>query len=235
MKQIFNHRRFFVSLISGVLAVIVMSCGEDQIVEKIVNVPGDTVKIIRKLDYNFIESFSVDMEKNDEAMQASVRGDSIYLYWPLYLPQPEHIAPIITVADKATVQPASKVEVAFETGVAYTVTAEDGSRKNCVLKVVINQPSPWFEATAGQVEVGTELILNGDFFIPDQTMTHVYMISKGSAVATELVITQISETRINAQMPADFAVGAYQIKVQTGWRVTYDREYEVIDVVAAPI
>jgi hypothetical protein len=235
MTKRLNHRLFFVFLMSTLLAIMALSCGEDQVIEKIVDVPGDTVKVARKLNYNFIETFSVDLGAGEAAMQASVRGDSIYLYWPQYLPQPENITPVITVADKAGVQPASETQIAFETGVTYTVTAEDGSQKKYVLKVVINQALPWFEATVGQVEVGTEMILNGDFFIPDAAMTHVYMIAEGSTVETELTIVQITETRINVQVPADFAMGPYKVKVRTGWRVAYDREYDTIDVVASPI
>src|SRR4051812_31297221 len=116
MMEHFNPRMFFVSWISGMLAIITMGCGEDQVVEKIVNVPGDTVKVARKLNYNFIESFSIDAAEGQESLLGSVRGDSIYLYWPVYVPQPEHVTPMIIVADKATVQPASAAEVAFKTG-----------------------------------------------------------------------------------------------------------------------
>ena len=235
MMKRFNHRLFFILLMGCVPMILILGCGEDEVVEKIVDVPGDTVRVARQLDYNFMETFSVEMAEGAAAMQASVRGDSIYLYWPLYLAQPAHIAPVITVAPKAGVQPASGAEVAFETGVAYTVTAEDGSKKKYVLKIVINQPQHWFEATVGQTEVGKNMILNGDFFIPDATMTHVYLIAAGTTVATEIEIVAITETRITAKVPANFAPGAYQVKVQTGWRKAYDRLYEVIDVVAAPI
>jgi len=234
MMKRFNQRLFFIPLIGSVLMVMAMSCGEDQVVEKIVDVPGDTVRVARKLDYNFIETFSVDMGEGVGPMQASVRGDSIYLYWPLYLAQPVHIAPVITVAQKASVQPASGAEVDFETGVYYTVIAEDGSKRKYVLKVVINQPQPWFEATVGQTEVGKNMILNGDFFIPDAAMTHVYLIAAGTAAATEIEMVAITETRITARVPTDFVPGSYRVKVQTGWRQVYDREFETIDIVAAP-
>jgi hypothetical protein len=225
MIRIFHRRLFVVSCRCCLLALMAMACGDDVEVEKIVNIPGDTVRVTPKSADASITSFTVGA--GGEALKASVRGDSIYLYWPVYLAQPAHIAPVINVATQAAVQPASGAEVVFETGVTYTVTSEDGTERKYKLKKVINQPVPWVEGTAA-IEVGSSLFLNGDFFIPDADLTHVFL--QNAAGAVELAISSISETQIVVAVPADMPVGPYKLKVHTGWRVTYDRLFEQLEV-----
>src|SRR5690606_26321567 len=143
------HTKTYIYLIALVVGVLALSCKEEEIVEKIINIPGDTVQVTAEVNYTDILAFTVPGGEEGSALKASVREDSIYLYWPVYWDLPEHIVPEIAVAEKAGISPASGEEVALKTGEAYTVTAEDGTEKAYFLNLVVNQTPPWFQINSG--------------------------------------------------------------------------------------
>lgn len=173
--------------------------------------------------YNRLETFSI--AAGSGAISGAIAGDSIVIYWPSHLPQPEKISPQITVAENATVTPVSGTEVDFKTGTAFTVKAQNGAEKKFYLKVVYNQPPiQVFEVTYSAVKGGSLVVDNGTvirYIERDAAKTKCYIVDDGD-VATELPLEFFTgysgEANMRISVPDDPAikVGAYRLRITSG-------------------
>ena len=191
---------------------------EDEVVDRIVEIPGDTV-IVSGL--NQVNAFLVTEISPDTVLEAAIVEDSLVIYWPSYEPIPGSISPQIFISEGASINPASGTPVPFATGTKYIVTAESGDTRNYVLKVVINQPAPVYSTNVSKLSLsGTDgfLAFNGDFFIPDTSQTQVYFISweDDQQIQLEIDFARIKTTQIVVTIPANLPKGYYRTKMRSG-------------------
>lgn len=165
-------------------------------------------------------------------LKGVIENDEIIVYWPPYLAVPDSISAAITVAEKASVLPASGSKVAFDGKTAYVVTAEDGSKKTYRLKPVINQPLTYIERTNGDLQgFGENLVIVGDFFIADSNQTKAYLVTPDNKEIPLAYYTQYegvqmcTQTQLWLRIPeavkdtiAPVPMGDYGLKVVTGRR-----------------
>jgi hypothetical protein len=183
--------------------------------------------------YKEITTFSI--KAGDLNLAAAVAGEEVTVYWPYTVDLPATIAPVITVSEKATIQPASGATVPFEDGVKYTVTAQDGGTTTYTLKVIVNQPEisiPQEDVTSIAIFGGT-LDIRGQNFMMDKSKNKVFLIDK-VGVETELSIYTIDDllgtgfgTNIGANIPAEgvsIDTGSYRVKVISGARTVVTPE-----------
>ncbi len=202
-------------------AGITTSC-EDEVVDRIVEIPGDTVTV---LGFNHIVSFQVEEFSADTVLEAVSKDDSLIIYWPSFRPLPASIAPNIVVANGATITPVSGASVPFATGTAYTVTAEDQSERQYILKVVINQPRPVYgrEGVTTFITIPNEkdnilFPFFGDYFVPGTSQTSLYFISWENQEETKLKTVSATATRIEVEIPGNLPKGYYRTKLVSGAR-----------------
>jgi len=185
------------------------------------------------LPYTEIVSFSIK-DNNGSVLKAAIVNNEITLYWPPEQAVPETITPVITLSDKATIQPASDTPVAFSENTTFTVTAEDGSKVTYKLAPTINYTKPYVSTITSVTTYkdktykiqNQRFIINGDYFNPDATATKVFLVSadKTEVPATIALITAIRITVTSANP------GAYnQVKVVTNNRtVLFNFPLEVV-------
>lgn len=173
--------------------------------------------------YNRVESFSI--AAGESSISGAITGDSIVIYWPSYLPQPEMVSPQIAVAENASVTPASGTAVDFKTGTAFTVKAQNGAEKKFYLKVVLNQPPiQVYEQTYAAVKGGSLVVDNGTvmrYFERDAAKTKFYIINDQDVV-TELPLEFFNDfsgapsMRISVPDDASLELGAYKLRITSG-------------------
>ncbi|MBB6273320.1 hypothetical protein HDF26_003780 [Pedobacter cryoconitis] len=184
-------------------------------------------------DYSYSNLVSFSLKGNDgEILKGAITAKDITVYWPPFTQVPDSITPQITVAERASISPASGKKVAFKETTKYTVTAQDGSQTVYTLKPVINQPipyisgfSPFYSHDNNGVRVfypDTELDIQGDYFLTDSLATKVYLdIEGGNEIP--MVITAIAKTRIISEVLSEkLKKGTYfKIKIISGSRTIY--------------
>lgn len=226
MKMTNKARGRCISLITSLLLItaagFIASC-EDEVVDRFVDIPGDTITIS---GLNQIITFEIAEFSADTALKAAIKEDSLIIYWPTYKTVPANISPTIVIPENASVEPRSGESVPFETGTAYRVTAEDKSERQYILKVVLYQPEPWYGLNIVQsndlkfIEIfdrpETILQLQGDLFIPDTTQTRMYIINLDTEKETQLEITQININRISLKLTPDIEKGYYSTNLVSG-------------------
>ena len=230
-------------LLTGTAALIT-SC-EDEVVDRFVDIPGDTVTV-NISGLNQIIAFQVEEFSTDTVLEAAIKEDSLIVYWPSSIkPAPTTISPTILVPEGASVTPASGESVPFVTGTTFTVTAEDQSERQYVLKVVFNQPEPYYNTDLGggvvfsgnnniryiEVYEGAKalgigfvnlVLLGGDFFIPDTTRNTIYVTHLDTEKETQLAITSLTPMNLQFRMPEDLERGYYSSTFITGGRTIRD-------------
>ena len=178
--------------------------------------------------FNSIVSFSFT-DASGEKIKAAVEGDSLLIYWPSYLEQPQAIIPTITVSEKAIVQPASGTQVPLATGTLFIVTAQDGTSKKYYLKLIRNQPDIMIdESTVQVVYRGNTIKFNSDRamfrnIIKDAAQTSLYLVNPaGKEVKMNITFIEndaaVSGDAINIPVPDTLTPGAYKIKLVSGIR-----------------
>lgn len=168
--------------------------------------------------YKDIESFIIKDALNNE-LKASLKGDSIIVYWPPFQDIKDKVTPEIKVSSGASVNPSSGQEINLKTGTSYVVTAQDGSIKKYVLKLALNQPIPIINRIA-LTRLGQSLLIIGEYFIPDSNQTKVFLIDKQNKEyqihfsATDALWSN----KIQSTVPLDgkLDTGNFQIKLISG-------------------
>ncbi len=194
------------------------SCIKNNIVDKII--PGDTVNVAAKLPYNQIISFTVPVPGQDSLL-ASLRDDTIYVYWPSYISLPDSVSPSLLVGKQATVAPASGKKIHLPDNLSYTVTAENGDKAVYHLKLVVNQAIPSFTiqilASIGYRQ-GVVITLVSSYFVPDTALTKFYFLDKNNNQTLITGVKSLSTTGATLTIPSSLDTGTYNVKVVSAWR-----------------
>src|SRR5690606_29640723 len=126
-----------------------------------------------ELPYNEIEKFRVVDETSGVDISAAIQGNEIiFLYWPPLVGEPDSIRPEITVSEGATVFPASLENVPFGEEVTYTVTAENGEKRQYRLLPTTGQPPIDFTFSDNAFNLGkSDMAIRVQHVIPDPEKT----------------------------------------------------------------
>ncbi|QNK62536.1 hypothetical protein H7F33_18675 [Pedobacter sp. PAMC26386] len=184
-------------------------------------------------DYSYSNLVSFSMKGSDgETLKGAISTQDITVYWPPFTKVPDSIIPQITVADRASISPASGKKVAFKETTRFTVTAQDGTTTIYTLKPVINQPIPYFNGVSTAyshdnngvtvIHPDTELDLQGDYFVTDSLATKLYLEVEG-AQEIPMKVIDIYKTRILSEnLSEKVKKGTYfRVKVVSGSRTIY--------------
>lgn len=178
--------------------------------------------------YHNILSFSIK-NADGSASKAVITDQDITLYWPPFQKVPDSITPVIQVAERATISPASGTKVAFKETTKFTVTAQNGSKTVYTLKPTVNQPVPYitdispafsYDFNGTKVfQPNAELAISGDYFIADTLLTKVYLTVEGSQ-DIKVPYEAIATTQINAGLVSGMIKTGvpFKIKLITGIR-----------------
>lgn len=173
--------------------------------------------------YNAIESF-VTTDTSGAPLKASIVGGDIIVYWPPLQAIPDSITPVITISDRAVIQPASGVKVAFSESTIYKVTAQNGSTRAFTLRPDVNQPPITFADPAGnRLQIGAGLDLLGEYYITDTNRTRLYLLNDKKGTSRQLALSQatlFTYSRISVPIPTDGTVdtGYYHVRLASGVR-----------------
>ncbi|WP_312136696.1 hypothetical protein [Sphingobacterium sp.] len=183
------------------------------------------------LPFNHIESFKIT-DAEGKLVSASIVGDRIVLYWSPYQEIPASINPQIQLAENATVRPASgeKIDLSENQPVKYTVTAQDGKTKIYNLEFFFNQP--YIRLSKREVPMtllpsSVEIGVAGEHFLPEIEKTKAFLID-ATKKEVPLKIKKIkAPTYIDMELPENFEVGFYQIRIISGIRSAITEPFEV--------
>jgi len=190
------------------------------------------------LPYSEIVNFTIK-DNTGASIKAAIENNEITLYWPPAQEVPENISPVITVSDKATIQPASGTTVKFNENTVFTVTAEDGKTTTYKLKPVINSTKPYISSVSildynGYffTEINSNITVNGDYFNTNANLTKIYFINNDNA---EIPATISGITPIRADVATE-TPGLYQkVKIVSNNRsFTIDKTFEILAKSPAP-
>lgn len=184
-------------------------------------------------DYSYSNLVSFSLKGNDgEILKGAITAQDITVYWPPFTKVPDSIIPQITIAERASISPASGKKVAFKETTKFTVTAQDGTQTVYTLKPVINQPIPYISGFSpayshdnNGVRVfypDTELDLQGDYFLADSLATKLYLEVEGGQ-EIPMIITTLAKTRIISEVLSEkLKKGTYfKVKIVSGSRTIY--------------
>ena len=169
--------------------------------------------------YNNIESFTVK-DASGKDLQGAIINDQIIVYWPPYQEVPQTIIPEISLAERATIEPASGSQVPFKDGTTFTVRAQDGSIRRYKLMPVINQPPAKVSFSFWPEIVGGSLSASGEYLIPDTSVTELYLINASTQKSTRIWgrdFYSFSFSGLGIQnIPLNIDTGFYNIKLVNG-------------------
>lgn len=169
------------------------------------------------LPYAEIETFIIE-DAHGEPLQAVLKDEEIIIYWTPLEDEPETIRPVISLSQGATVSPASGEAVPYSATTAYTVTAQDGSKKIYTLRPEGGQPIPYLNTlTNTEPYINGAFSISGDYFLPDTDRTKVYLVADNQEYElTEF--NQFTNSRITPFIPitTELDTGYYEVKVVTG-------------------
>jgi len=167
--------------------------------------------------YNNIEKFAV-RDQTGQELKALIRNGDIIINWPPFQSIPDSVSPEIIVSGRASVFPASGTKIIFKEGLTYEVKAQDGSTKSYSLKFNISQPKPTYvvnKAVDGALRLGDELVLSGEYFLPDTAQTSLYLIDKNKK-ETKIILSRVLNSIIQGVVPTNIDTGIYHIRFKTG-------------------
>ncbi|MFD1769870.1 hypothetical protein [Sphingobacterium suaedae] len=181
--------------------------------------------------YNNIERYIVHDAKG-QSLTASIVEQNIFIYWPPYQVVPKSITPIISISERATIVPASGVEINLsnQTPVAYQVTAQDGSTKTYQVHLIVNQPliravpnlpDNNYVLTSGPLSISTEHILTAE------GSTSVYLINE-QGEEEKLSLASLGVSAINVYIPDETTEGTYRLKVVSGIRSVVTDQFSIV-------
>lgn len=194
---------------------------------------GSCKKVYEEYPYANVVSFTVK-DANGDPLKAVIDSKNLTLYWPPNQVLPDSIAPVIVVSDRASVSPASGKKVVFKDNVKFTVTAQNGSTKEYLIKQVINQPVIKVSMLQGIFTYNGKdfakrpisVTIFGDNFIADTKQTKIFLVNTADNTEKEQTISNISPIVITVNLDASTANGTYKLKVVSGLRsFTIDRQF----------
>lgn len=212
----------FIFSLSLILTSLVLSCKKEY-VDKFNVIPGDTVRVSGD---NYVRSFTIKEYSADTAITATIKNDSIIVYWPSYKPLPSVIRPEIQLPEKTTILPANGEEVEFKTGTSYKVTSESGKIKNYKLVLDFRQPKPMLTRAAEGTVIarntgayygnGTSTLISGDWIFPVISQTKAYFVAVSDKKEYEVEVTSVTTSGIKCVIPATIPEGNYDLKLVNG-------------------
>ncbi|MFZ4860770.1 hypothetical protein ACL9RF_01150 [Sphingobacterium sp. Mn56C] len=166
-------------------------------------------KEFKEAPYANIEQFTVKIADNN-VIKGGIQGDSIFVYWPAGISVPSHVTPQIRLSEGATISPASDVSVAFNSSTVYTVTAQNGDKKQYKLIPQINIPKPILTNhpfTGTTLELGYTLNFSGQYLLAnDTTQTRIFMVDTASGEEIQVYLKDASVLNsivLQVRMPLD--------------------------------
>lgn len=178
-------------------------------------------------------NFSIKDAKG-EILKAGLENQEIILYWPPEQAVPEFITPSITLAEGATVLPASGTKVPFRNGEVFRVKAKNGNTTTYKLKLKINAIIPYISnvnfmkfKTKIFLTKGSPVSIIGDYFGTDAKLIKLYLIGKDDK---ETQVEPVSVNPISISFIPDGTPGLYKrIKlVSQELTAIYEQEFELI-------
>jgi hypothetical protein len=177
--------------------------------------------------YNNIEQFTVTDAAGNQLKAVIGEDNSILLYWTPFAAVPDSIVPVIAVSSQASIEPGSGVRVPFKEGTVYTVRAQDGSSRTYTLRPVINTPVPVFTVNNTALSLGDELVLNGEYIIPDTARTKLYLRDKNNRDIQLTGFSTFYSTTIHVSIPLSIDTGSYQIRLVSGANIVTQGPYYI--------
>lgn len=206
------NRCFTAAAIITLVCIITVSCKKEYI-NKYNTIAGDTIRLSGD---NYITSFQVTIQGEAAPLKAALTTDSIIITCTSYQSLPDSVSPAITVADSASITPASGIKVAFKTGTKYTVTAQTGAKKEYVLKVDYRQPLPYFSSIVGSLSPGERVTFSGDNFLTDTSRTAVYLVNIADKAEYKAELRTLTSAGPTFAVPANAPPGLYDVKMVNG-------------------
>ncbi|MFT3824980.1 MAG: hypothetical protein QM731_13740 [Chitinophagaceae bacterium] len=220
-KQSKQQQYSWTILVAALFITSVTSSCKKEYIDKYNIIPGDTVTVS---GYTYISSFTVHEFSADTALKATIKSDSIIVYWPSYKKMPDTIKPEILLPEKTAIAPASGTGVPFVTGTKFTVTAQSGSKKIYTLAVDFRQPKPSFTIySSNQLLIGSKCTLPGDWWLTDTAKTRIYLVSADTKQEYLMELVELSGAGASFYVPANVpTTGKYDIKVINGIYTIYN-------------
>lgn len=179
-----------------------------------------------KRPYNNIERFVVKGYGDLDSISATIKDDTIIVYWNAESTPPLSIAPVIDISQAATISPASDQSVPFAATTVYTVTAEDGTAKEYILKPVFNVAVPRLTNIVAPNrwvwEGNFDLLVNGQYFFSNGDVSDIKVYAQRLRDGYEFDLTvkpETTGTQLNLRLPeltAELDSGVHRIWVQVG-------------------
>ena len=199
--------------ISLLTAFFSSSCRK-QYIDKYNIIPGDTITVS---GYTYIESFLVHEFSKDTVLKASIKNDSIIVYWPGYKPTPDSIKPEIILPAYTTINPSSGNAIPFVTGTKFKVTAQSKAAVTYTLLVDFRQPKPYFTLSYNNVlTIGSKCNLNGDWWLTDTSATKIFLTDPESNQQYLMELTDLAASGAGFYVPGTVPPGKYDIRVING-------------------
>lgn len=160
-----------------------------------------------KRPYTDIQAFTIAGYGLIDSIDAIIAGDSITIYWDDAVELPAEISPSISLSAGASIEPQSKVSVPFSRNTIYTVTAENGDKREYRLVPKPNREIPRLQGL--QVSAFAWLsfptiTLRGEYFMAaplDQYKVYMQRLSDGVEIDLEIDPTTITSHQIIAKLP----------------------------------
>ncbi|RZF58750.1 DUF5018 domain-containing protein [Sphingobacterium corticibacterium] len=160
-----------------------------------------------KRPYADIQAFTIAGYGLVDSIDAVIAGDSITIYWDDAVPLPAEISPSISLSAGATIEPQANVSVAFSRNTVYTVTAENGDKREYRLIPKPNREIPRLQGlliNAFPWLSRSELTLRGEYFMAaplDQYKVYMQRLRDGVEFDLEIDPSTITPHQITAKLP----------------------------------
>lgn len=211
-------RCFIAGTVLFSFTLLAVSCKKEYI-DKYNIIAGDTINVSGD---NYIASFQVTIPGETTSFKAAITTDTIIITCTSYQLLPDSISPVITIADSASISPASGVKVPFKTGTRYMVTAQTGSKKEYVLKVDYRQPLPYFSSVVTSLSPGERVTYSGDNFLTDTARTAIYFVNVADKTEYKADLRSLTSAGPAFVVPADAPPGIYDVKMINGIYTIYN-------------
>lgn len=189
-----------------------------------------------KRPYADISQFTVaSFDAALDSIHGVIKGDSILVYWSDKAEIPARTTPRIQIAEGASIQPKSGESVEFSEQTVYTVTAEDGTKREFKLIPLLNKPTPSLLGVVQTRLVWVELTtidLTGQYFLEAGTANDIKVFAKrmrdGVEFEMPLVASNVTPTNLRVSFPtfaAEYDEGIHQI-----WAEVKDLKSNAIEI-----
>lgn len=182
--------------------------------------------------YTDLTQFSVK-DTAGAILKAVIKDQDVIIYWPPFQNIPDSVSPVISVAERASILPASGKKIPFKDGFEYKVTAQNGAVKTYKLKPAINQPDLGLITPTTSI-IGASIAFSGNYFVPDINKTKISLISNTGVETVLQNIYSITQLIIWIS-PPEIPEGKYQIKLINGNYTVLPKDSLAITYTTSPL